>query len=830
MSSYSALWDELNQVRYYKQEIYSLSETLFSQLELSGYIYAGSPNGGPIAFMKDYRKAVRINSVLEANRIYVYSSSGQRVCEFSTKECGKIVNIGWDKADRLICVSVDSKIHIFTMFGDKIKEITVLKSVQSISNVVLSCIWETGVAIFNQSGDILITSLFLKQSPTLYLKPEIECQYLDIDVIRSKFSNSRTPEILLSTSTGELLTCSDSKIETQNISDTIVKFTLSPNGKILAYFTKNGKLVVTTLAHDQIFLEFDTKTICPTNLVWCGADSILCYWESRHLLLMIGPNNGVVKYLYNGPVCLIPEIDGIRIFSNDSCDFLSRVPDVVESIFRIGSDSPSSMLFEAYQYFKQRDSKADKILRSIKGNLDEAITNCLMAAGHEFDLTRQNSLINAASLGKSYVKEYDHDYFAEIGCNIRILNQIRNYLIAIPMTFNQFQKIGVERLILKLLNHRKHLLSFKISQYLKIDPKRVIEEWACDKIKFPNRENEKDDYMLYDEIMEKVQETNSKISFVKVARVAKECNKKQLAIKLINHDVHPSNAVPLLLSMGENKIALNESINSGDNDLIFLVLFHLLKKVEYNEMTNIQLFSQLGNHKKAIEQLIIYWKKTEDDNLPMLLDALERVYEIAMLNLEKAVTSTTHEERFKFLKESSNIFEKCKHNFSKSMIDDQFKLMGIQKELEKKTRVNFFGKSVNETISIMIQNNDMKTAKKMKKQFKINDRRYWWLVISTLAKFRMWEKLRLFSESKNSPIGYEPFVRVCLKNFAKKEAVKYIPKIKSIRKRAEIYFQLKMLQLATEAATQLKDEEMLNKINSYKEKVERNRLKKIHKH
>ena len=35
------------------------------------------------------------------------------------------------------------------------------------------------------------------------------------------------------------------------------------------------------------------------------------------------------RYYYDGWVHLLPDIDGIRIFTNDVCEFLQRVPGMV---------------------------------------------------------------------------------------------------------------------------------------------------------------------------------------------------------------------------------------------------------------------------------------------------------------------------------------------------------------------------------------------------------------------------------------------------------------------------------------------------------------------
>lgn len=55
--------------------------------------------------------------------------------------------------------------------------------------------------------------------------------------------------------------------------------------------------------------------------------------------------------------------------------------------------------------------------------------------------------------------------------------------------------------------------------------------------------------------------------------------------------------------------------------------------------------------------------------------------------------------------------------------------------------------------------------------------RYWWLRIQSMAHLNDWAELEKFSKSKKSPIGYAPFVDVCLQKGNKLEASKYLPRV-----------------------------------------------------
>ena len=69
-----------------------------------------------------------------------------------------------------------------------------------------------------------------------------------------------------------------------------------------------------------------------------------------------------------------------------------------------------------------------------------------------------------------------------------------------------------------------------------------------------------------------------------------------------------------------------------------------------------------------------------------------------------------------------------------------------------------------------------------------------------------------FSAEKKSPVGYEPFVTVCLDKNNLKEADRYIPKVSEASRRAELFFKTGNWAEATEAASQANDHKLLGTI------------------
>lgn len=120
-------------------------------------------------------------------------------------------------------------------------------------------------------------------------------------------------------------------------------------------------------------------------------------------------------------------------------------------------------------------------------------------------------------------------------------------------------------------------------------------------------------------------------------------------------------------------------------------------------------------------------------------------------------------------------YKKGRRDFNASIIEESLKLLRFQRDLEEKlNRKNqIVGKSVNDTCKLLLDLNE--NANKFRNDFKIPDKRFWYLTIHSLAQREEWAELEKFSKSKKSPIGYAPFVDVCLKK--KDEALHYLPKV-----------------------------------------------------
>lgn len=84
----------------------------------------------------------------------------------------------------------------------------------------------------------------------------------------------------------------------------------------------------------------------------CGTEAVVGCWDNSNTIVVVSRSGNTFSYTYDSPVFLVPEIDGVRIISSVQHDFLQKVPDVVQKIFRINSTEPGSFLLEASKQFQ----------------------------------------------------------------------------------------------------------------------------------------------------------------------------------------------------------------------------------------------------------------------------------------------------------------------------------------------------------------------------------------------------------------------------------------------------------------------------------------------
>jgi len=226
----------------------------------------------------------------------------------------------------------------------------------------------------------------------------------------------------------------------------------------------------------------------------------------------------------------------------------------------------------------------------------------------------------------------------------------------------------------------------------------------------------------------------------------------------------------------------------------------------------------IRNRSVAMSLMISYSKQQDLKLLKDLYHQLEQPREIANISVMEGYQSQDIDRRLTQLQEALVLYTESKDLFAAKSTEEQIKLLLLQRDLEATLDdgkgVKFVDCSVNDTLSKLIVLGQSKRASKIKSDFKVPDKRFWWIKIKALVSVKDWMSLEKFAKEKKSPIGYVPFVDECIRAGALAEAEKYITKIQEAPIRAAKYMEIGLFVEAAEVARLSKDLSLLTLIKS----------------
>ncbi|GAA99834.1 uncharacterized protein L969DRAFT_84183 [Mixia osmundae IAM 14324] len=799
----SSDWELLGEAYYRRSEVYSLQWPI---KDLSDYIVAGAAAGGPIAIMRDESKPMLLGKHATGKpKISIYSSSGGSIETIIWEHTSKPIKFGFNRAEDLVVITQEGQYRVYPLTSSSASS-----SLGYASYSLGAEASETGVLDARIAEDacvVLLGSLnFIEVKDESGRSASSTSEGSPISVSRlaesglsegpqawttipADVSPRRQLEVVFATTAGvkilDSLDCQDQSMRLGSVQ----AMAASPNGSFIALVASSpdlpGRIVLSVLSSDfsRSLSECDLATQGvagePDQVAWCGSNSVLLAYGE--LVIMVGPFGESLKFSFDRSPVLISELDGTRVISATTCDFISKISDTTLQTFRPGSAAPSAILVDASEQFERKSPRSDEIIRSIRSDLTSAVDTCIDAAGRELDVYWQRKLLRAASYGKTYLDLYDSSDFVDMAQHLRVLNAVRYYEIGIPITYEQFKRSDPAHLVARLTARSHHLLAMRIATFLSLSTAPVLQHWASSKVAAAKGRNEDDEVtgLIVDRL-----KGQSELSCADVALTAWKSGQTKLAAKLLEHEVRASKQVPLLMSMREDDLALVKAIASGDTDLVFVVFAHLKKAHSLGQ------FFRIIEKKPAAAALLRAWCKDED--IELLRDYYyqdDRRVDAACLALHESTRITDFAEKMAKVRSGSKSFAEDKErSFETRMTEDYLRLLAYQQALEKEAddRKTFQGLSIDGTIRACILCSWPKKADKIKSEFEVPDIRFWFIKIKALIEARDWDSLEAFSRSKRSPIGYEPFVELLVASGHKRQAVTFVQRCE-MRNRIELY-------------------------------------------
>lgn len=524
-------------VFFRKKPIYNSLKTDFKFKEWTHFSICR--NSGPIAFSN-------------FNEITIVSNLGKEIEKFLLFN-EEIFSFSWTKDEELI-VLTKKYIYYLDIYGQLIEKYLLSESIIQ-EDIFLFQIYEKTVCI-------------LTKHLKLYMFHNKEWKLIQILLIDPEYIHFLDQETIL-ISYQDSFSIISPKINRSH------SFSLGPIRKVYGNpfvgVTENNNLLIFNYQKNSLNIQLEDE---PIDIVSIGNHIVLLFEIDQSSILMIMNLEGMYKKLiFPYPIKIKEEIDGIRIISEKSIEFLERVSDSTVRIFKIGSKEPGALLFDIYSNI---DISKDKIFNLNDFNkLEIATLDCLEASKYEFDEIIQNKLLNASFHGNLFLKK---NYFKEVFKKIKCLNRLKE--IGYPLTYQQLDYLTFDKMIERLLKRKKFNLALSMTEFLNISKTQVYLEWGYELVISHYEDDE-----IYNHIITQCPEG---FDFYSLASKAYFIGKRKLAIQILNHEQNEMNQIKLLVHMNEIENAIEKATNWNQTEYLYYILFNVKNIKKYPILEELQ--------------------------------------------------------------------------------------------------------------------------------------------------------------------------------------------------------------------------------------------------
>ena len=367
-----------------------------ADVDLDNYILAGAPYGGAIALWRDNSKLQAFRADRPKPAIEIRSLAGKLIRRISWNggasgdgaQDGLIRGLGWSGDEELIVVTAAGTVRVYELQGE-FRQFSLGHGAET-HTVRSVCFWDGGLVALLGDNTLVAVDGYDEPRPRALAKVAlgtVEGHESPLErtpvvvhawtVVPPAQTLSRSVEVLLSVGQTicvvDAAECDDKGLNVGPFSHVSV----APDGRLVAlYSATKGRVHVVSADFADIVDEADMDShIEPRFVGWCGSSDALVAWEDE--VRVVGDAN--VSFIYDcDRVHVVQEPDGARLITNDSCDFLERVPPATYDVFgHADTSSPASILVDAVGQLEKKSPKADDYIQLIRANLTEAVDTCV---------------------------------------------------------------------------------------------------------------------------------------------------------------------------------------------------------------------------------------------------------------------------------------------------------------------------------------------------------------------------------------------------------------------------------------------------------------------
>jgi hypothetical protein len=244
--SVAAEWQLLINRYYRKPELYPMR---WKHIDLSRNKVACAPFGGPIAIIRDDSKIVQLYAESALRKLRIFNSAGILFSETVWKHPGgRLIGMSWTEDQTLICIVQDGTIYRYNVHCEVLEPNFSMGKECFEQNVVDCVFWGNGVVCLTEAGKLFCVPDFKQIKPCKLAEVGIGAEELPhcMAVIEPQYTVSGNVEVLLGVGSGIVIVDEDEVrfIDEEKIGGVVLKIAVSHNGRFLACFMHDGRLVV----------------------------------------------------------------------------------------------------------------------------------------------------------------------------------------------------------------------------------------------------------------------------------------------------------------------------------------------------------------------------------------------------------------------------------------------------------------------------------------------------------------------------------------------------------------------------------------------------------
>ena len=158
--------------------------------------------------------------------------------------------------------------------------------------------------------------------------------------------------------------------------------------------------------------------------------------------------------------------------------------------------------------------------------------------------------------------------------------------------------------------------------------------------------------------------------------------------------------------------------------------------VSVSQSGSVSSIGETMNGKRIIEFLM--WEK---------FSPMEQIF-LGLCKLDESYFEINNDNKISVLKDAKSDFASAKAEIVTQLTDDQIRLYKSQQAMDDTSRTKeFFGLSLHEYMLKLIQKGKYKEAENVKKDFKMSDKKYWWIKVRYIDEFGygfLWQLFAIF--------------------------------------------------------------------------------------